>query len=67
MALMVEPLTAAAVQMMKTPAAAGPAAEYQPEMRTSSRIVQTMKARDPAVRLRGQMLDAAAALQSLIM
>ena len=64
---MAEPLTVAAVQMMKAPAAAGPAAEEQQKMRASSRMVWTMKVRGPAVRQRGQMLEVAAVPLSLIM
>ena len=65
-ALMAEPLTVATVQMMKAPAAAGLAVEEQWKMRVSSRTVWTVKVMDPAVRLRGQTLDAAAAPQSQI-
>ena len=64
---MAEPLTVVVVQMMKAPTATGLAVDKQQETRTPSRMVQTMKVRDPAVRLRGQMLEAVVASQSLIM
>ena len=66
-ALMVGPLTVASVKMMKAPAAADLAAKEQQKTRAASRMVWTMKVRDPAVRLRGQTLEVAAAPQSLIM
>ena len=52
-ALMMEPLTAAVVEMMKALAAVGLVVKKQQTMRALSRMVQTMKARGPAVRQRG--------------
>ena len=66
-ALMMEPQTAVAVQMMKASAVAGLAVEEQWKMRASRRMVRTMKAGNPVVRWRGQMLEAAAAPLNLLM
>ena len=60
-ALIMEPLTAATVQMMKAPAAVSLAVKSHQMMRVPSRMVQTMKARGQAVRQRSQMQEATTA------
>ena len=64
---MMEPLTVAAVQMMKALAAVSLEVKKQQMMRVPSRMVQTMKVRGLAVRWMGQTLEVAAAPPTLIM